>query len=316
MTYTNTATADDVLADIDLNGKTALITGASGGLGEETARALAARGAQVTIVARTSDKLAAAADRILQTTGRQVEIDVLELDKPESIRQFAERWCQQHQALDILINNAGIMMCPLSRTPQGWELQFATNHLGHFLLTNLLAEPLKRSGNARVVTVASSAHNVASINFDDIHYQQRDYCPIDAYGQSKTANIWFSTELDHRWKLDGVRAFSLHPGGIQTDLGRQLTPDVMAKLMSIIQAGSPASAENSGGGKTIPQGAATSCYAAVSPQLDDEGGLYLVDCSPAIAGDHISHNHAIWAYDKTGASRLWDLSNEMLGTRF
>ena len=312
MAFDQSSTTDDVLAGIDLSGKTAIVSGATAGLGEETARALAAHGADVTILGRGQDKLDAAAARILETTGRGVETGVLELGKPTTIRAFTEGWLAAHGRLDFLINNAGIMMCPLTRTAEGWEMQFATNHLGHFLLTNLLMPALKVSGAARVVSVSSAGHNMAPVDLDDIHYDNRAYDPIDAYGQSKTANIWFVNELDRRRKADGIRGFSLHPGGIHTDLGRHLTPEIYDALMEIIR--------TRGGGdgemKTIPQGAATSCYAATSPKLDGKGGLYLVNCAVAEPGDHIVLNHAPWAFDPESESRLWEMSNRMLGTDF
>lgn len=312
MTFGKTSTTDDVLAGIDLSGKTAIVTGASGGLGEETARALVAHGANVTILARSQEKLDAAAARIKNATGRDVETGTLELHKPATVRAFVENWLSSHDTLDILVNNAGIMMCPLSRTDEGWEMQFATNHLGHFLLANLMVPAMKKSGSARVVSVASAGHAMASVDFDDIQYEHRDYDPIDAYGQSKTANVWLANEMDRRFKDDGIRAFSLHPGGIQTDLGRHLTPDVLERLMEIVRSGGGGNGEY----KTIPQGAATSCYAAASPELNGKGGLYLVDCAVAEAGDDLFANPAKWAYDSEAAAKLWDVSNEMLSTEF
>ena len=311
MNFDSTSTTDDVLSGIDLGGRTAIVTGASGGLGEETARALAAHGAYVTIVARSQDKLDAAAARIKEATGHEVETGTLELHKPATVRAFAEKWLADHDKLHILINNAGIMMCPLTRTKEGWELQFATNHLGHFLLTNLLVPALKNAASARVVSVASAGHNVATVDLDDVNYERREYDPIEAYGQSKTANVWFASEFDKRFQSAGIRAFSLHPGGIQTDLGRHLTEDVLKELLELIRARG-----GEEGGKTIPQGAATSCYAATSAELDGKGGLYLVDCQVARAGNSITADHAPWAYDETGAARLWDVSNKLLGTEF
>ena len=306
------STTDEVLAGIDLTGKTIIVTGASGGLGEETARAMAAHGADVTILARSQEKLNAAATRIFESTGNKVKIGVLELHKPDTIRAFAKNWLSHHDKLDILVNNAGIMMCPMTHTEEGWELQFATNHLGHFLLTNLLVPALKKSRSARVISVASGGHNVASVDFDDINYDHRTYSAVEAYGQSKTANIWFSNELDRRLKSDGIRSFSLHPGGINTDLGRHLTPEIYEELMEIIRT----RGNGEGSNKTIAQGAATSCYAATSPELNGKGGLYLVDCDIAKPGEHVTRNHAPWAYDVKGAVKLWELSNELLGTNY
>ena len=312
MKFDSKSTTDQVLDGIDLSGKNAIVTGASGGLGEETARALAAHGADVTLAARSREKLRAAASRIKASSGQDVEVGVLELDKPDSVRAFALDWLARHDRLDILVNNAGVMMCPLTRTAEGWELQFATNHLGHFLLTNLLVPALKRAGSARVVSVASAGHNMATVDFNDVNYDRRSYSAVDAYGQSKTATIWFANELDRRLKRDGIRAFSLHPGGINTDLGRHLTPEIYQQLMEIIETRGGGEGEN----KTPGQGAATSCWAATSPELADKGGLYLADCAVAAPGDHVTKNHAPWAYDETAEGRLWNLSNEMLGTEF
>ena len=306
------STADDVLSGIDLSGKTVIVTGASAGIGEETARAMVAHGAAVTLAARSPEKLAAVAERIHDSTGHKVEIGVLELDKPASVRAFAAAWLAQHDTLDILVNNAGIMACPLTRTTEGWELQFATNHLGHFLLTNLLLPALKAGAPSRVVSVSSGGHNMAAVEFDDVHYERREYSEMDAYGQSKTANIWFANELDRRFKDEGIRAFSLHPGGIQTELARYLTDEVMSDIMKVIEA----RADGGEPMKSVPQGAATSCWAATSADLDGKGGLYFVDCQVAPAGENISKHHAPWAYDEHGARRLWDVSNRMLGTDY
>ena len=171
------STTDDVLAGVDLTGKTILVTGASGGLGEETARALAARGAGVTIAARSQDKLDAAAARIGKGTGRTVETGLLALDRPESVRTFAETWMAGHDQLNVLINNAGVMACPLSRTREGWEMQFATNHLGHFLLTNLLLPALKKGAPGRVVNLSSAAHLYATVDLEDPNFVSRATTP-------------------------------------------------------------------------------------------------------------------------------------------
>ena len=312
MTYGATSTTDDVLTGVNLTGKTAIVTGASGGLGEEIARALAAHGANVTIAARSTDRLKNAAERIRANTGRDVGTGLIELDKPAAVRGFAEQWLAEHTSLNFLINNAGIMACPLTRTAEGWEMQFATNHLGHFLLTNLLVPALKAAAPARVVSVSSAGHHLTAVDFEDVNFETREYSEVLAYGQSKTANIWFANELDERLQGDGARAFSLHPGGIHTDVGRHLTEELLNDIMEIMRT-------RGGGGapmKSIPQGAATSCWAATAPDLEGRGGLYLVDCQVAEPGDNINTHHAQWAYDKDGAARLWDLSNEMLETAF
>ena len=312
MTFDRSSTTGDVLSGIDLTGKTVIITGASAGLGAETARALAARGAEVTLVARSTEKLAHVAEEIHSATRRKPEIASLELDKPSTVRSFAETWLASQDTLDLLINNAGIMATPFTRTVEGWESQFATNHLGHFLLTNLLAPALKASGSARVINLSSAGHWFSPVDLDDPNYERRAYEPLAAYGQSKTANIWFSLELGRRWAEHGVSSFAVHPGGIQTELDRNLDPSV-AEMFENWK-------EDAGDLlKTIPQGAATSCWAATSASLKGTTGLYLEDCQiskPAESRDPMHGGHAPHAYDAQGAAGLWDLSNQLLGTSF
>ena len=301
---------DEVLSGCDLRGKTVMVTGASAGIGEETARAMAASGADVTLVARNLNKLEAVAARIRSVARGSIEIGTIELDKPDSIRTFTLDWLNRHRQLDILINNAGIMGTPLTRTPEGWELQFATNHLGHFLLTGLLIPVLKAAAPARVVNLSSGGHWFSPVVFDDIHFERRDYDKMLAYGQSKTANIWFATELNRRFSPEGVTGFAVHPGAIKTDLGRYSSEEEIQRLLALVEDAGVSM-------KTIPQGAATSCWAAVSPELNGKGGLYLEDCHIAEAGsDMMNGGYASHAYDTDGAKRLWMLSNELLGTRF
>jgi len=311
MKYDRNSTTTDVLNDIDLSGKTALVTGASTGLGAETARALAACGADVTLVARSVNKLSKVAESIQLETGRLPETATLELDKPATIRSFAADWLGRHRKLDILINNAGIMAPPLTRTAEGWESQFATNHLGHFLLTNLLSDVIKAAGKARIVNLSSAGHWYSPVDLDDPNYQNRDYDALQAYGQSKTANIWFAMELARRWADRGVTSFAVHPGGIQTELGRNLEPEVAKSFEQLLK-------DYPDIWKTVSQGAATSCWAATSPELNGKTGLYLEDChiSEPGSGDAIDGGYAPYAYDTDGAKQLWTLSNDLLGTEF
>ncbi len=311
MSFDRNSTTSDVLQGIDLTGKTALVTGGSTGLGAETARALASCGASVTIVARSAEKLAKVAEIIKAETGQDVETATLELDKPDTIRGFAENWLTAHDTLDILVNNAGIMATPLTRTAEGWESQFATNHLGHFLLTNLLAKPIKAAGAARVVNLSSAGHWYSTVDLDDPNYLNRDYEPMQAYGQSKTANIWFTLELARRWADHGVTSFAVHPGGIQTELGRNLDPALLERFEQMIR-------DYPDLWKTIPQGAATSCWAATSPDLNSKTGLYLEDCHVAEPGgkDIMEGGYVPHAYDADGAQELWTLSNTLLRTSF
>lgn len=313
MTFAASSTADDVLAAIDLTDKNAIVTGGSGGIGEETARALAAHGANVTITGRSTEKLATAAEQLSNATATSVTTGAIDLADPASVRAFAESWLATHGTLHILINNAGIMGLPLIRTKEGWELQFATNHLGHFLLTNLLIDALLAAESSRVVNTSSAGHNVAPVDLEDPHFLHRSYSPLGAYGQSKTANIWFATELDRRFADRGLRAFSAHPGGIGgTSLSRDLAPEFMDEVAAAVEGRTGGLSDS----KTLAQGAATQCWAATAPELAEHGGRYLVDCQIAKPGNIIYKNHAPWAYDQDGAAALWELSNQLLDTSF
>ncbi|MBY0510524.1 MAG: SDR family NAD(P)-dependent oxidoreductase [Rhodospirillaceae bacterium] len=310
MTFGHDTTTDEVLAGIDLAGKRAIVTGASTGLGEETARALASRGAAVTLAVRDTAKGEAAAGRIRASTGsNNIDVGVAELSVPDSVRAFAKTWLAGNTKLDILINNAGIMACPLARTREGWEMQFATNHLGHFLLTCLLVPALRAADKARVVNLSSAGHHLSNVDFDDPHFERRDYDKWVSYGQSKTANVLFSVELTKRLAKDGITANAVHPGGIQTELGRHLVPEDIQILMARTQ--------SSGGFKykTIPSGAATSVWAATSPTLTGRGGLYLEDCGIAQPGSGVS-GYSPYARDEAGAAKLWALSEKTLGEKF
>lgn len=303
-------TTEEVLAGIDLAGHLALVTGATTGLGFETARALAAAGAQVVITARSAAKADDAVARLQAETGSlAVSGGVLELDSLASVRAFAKWFTEGHQSLSMLINNAGVMACPLGRTTDGFETQFGTNHLGHFLLTGLLLPTLTATGSARVVALSSRAHHRSPVVFDDWNYEHRDYDKWVAYGQSKTANILFAVELDRRLADRGVRAFAVHPGVIMTELGRHLGPEDFAA----VQQRSPDELVF----KTIPAGAATSVYAATAPELEGSGGCYLEDCHIAEADD-VSTVRGVRSYalDAAAASRLWSLSEQLVGASF
>ena len=307
-------TTDEVLEAIDLTGKVAIVTGASGGLGAETARALASKGAAVTIAARDLTRAKAMADQIKKSTGNpNIDVGELELDKPDSVRAFAKNYLENHDELNILINNAGVMACPLNRTTQGWEMQFATNHLGHFLLSCLLSPALVQGSPARVVNLSSGGHNFAPVDFDDIHFNHRDYDKFQSYGQSKTANILFSIELDNRLKGRGVRVNAVHPGVIMTDLGRHMSEEDIQVIMGNRPEGSPEMVF-----KEIPAGAATSVWIATSPDLDGVGGQYAQDCS-LVEPDTVDSGTggwAKWAQGQDDARRLWSMSEEMLDETF
>jgi len=305
-------TADEALAGIDLAGRVAVVTGASGGLGAETARALAARGAEVILASRDQTRGARAAAAIRDATGNDaVHAETLDLLDRASIRAFAARLRASHDALHILIDNAGLMACPLARSPEGWEAQFATNHLGHFLLTGLLIPALIAGAPARVVVLSSAGHQRAPVDFDDLHWERRPYDKWAAYGQSKTANALFAVALDRRLAPAGVRAFAVHPGAIATDLSRHLTPEDIGPLLERVRT-------LAGGLKEIPAGAATSVWAATAPELEGQGGLYLEDCRPSApcgtAG--VTTGYMPYAVDPALAERLWAVSEELVGERF
>jgi NAD(P)-dependent dehydrogenase (short-subunit alcohol dehydrogenase family) len=296
------STAADVIAGIDLSGKRAIVTGGSSGIGVETARALAGAGADVTLAVRDT----AAGERVAQEIAGPVDVGRLDLADLDSVRAFAEQWSSG--PLDILVNNAGVMYLPerqLSR--EGWELQLATNHLGHFALALWLHDALAAAGDARIVSLSSRGHRFAGVDFDDLHFASRPYDPRVAYGQSKTANILFAVEATRRWRDDGITANAVHPGAIvATNLTRHVDPDDLAKIV----------ASGNYTFKTIEQGAATSVLVATSPLLDGIGGRYFEDCNEAAVdpGDADAESGvAAYALDPDAAAQLWDVSLEALG---
>ncbi len=306
------STTSDVLAGIDLTGKVAIVTGGSGGLGEETARALAEKGARVILTARDRAKGEAAVKGIRSSTGNaNVDMEELELASLESVRGFARRVLAKHQRLHILINNAGVMACPHGKTADGYELQFGTNHVGHFLLTCLLAPALRAGAPSRVVSVSSRGHHASPVVFEDIHFERRAYDKWLAYGQSKTANVLFAVELDRRLGGAGVRAYALHPGVIATELARHMVPEDIEVLRKRMPSGELRF-------KSIPAGAATSVYAATAPELEGKGGLYLEDCHIAAINDVENARDGVRSYalDPQQARQLWTVSEELVGQRF
>ncbi len=312
MTFGPDSTTEEVLEGIDLSGKQALVTGASGGLGAETARALASRGAAVTLAVRDVEKGEGVVESIHRSTGNPaVDLGTLELVSRASIREFAERWLARHDTLHILVNNAGIMACPLARNEQGWELQFATNHMGHFLLSCLLVPALRRGAPARIVNLSSGGHRFGEVDFDDPHFERRAYDKWTAYGQAKTANALFAVELNRRLHSQGITANAVHPGVIVTELGRHLVREDIEALGSRSPTGSLHY-------KKVEAGAATSVWAATSPELEGRGGLYLEDCH--VGKENVEEvavdGYQPWALDPDRAARLWALSEELLGERF
>ncbi|MDQ7907204.1 SDR family NAD(P)-dependent oxidoreductase [Phytohabitans sp. ZYX-F-186] len=300
------STAAEVVAGIDLSGRRAIVTGGASGIGIETARALAGAGAEVTLAVRNLAAGERTAEDITATTGnKQVYVAPLELADRSSVAALVTAW---EGPLHILVNNAGVMAPPLTRTADGWELQFATNHLGHFGLATGLHRALAEAGGARVVSVSSSAHQRSPVVFDDINFERREYLPWEGYGQSKTANVLFAVEASKRWAGDGITVNALHPGGIRTGLQRYVSEEELARLRA--RAGASVAAW-----KTPEQGAATSVLLATSPLLDGVGGRYFEDCDEAVAHQPGSvRGVAGYALDPEAAARLWAVSEELLGS--
>jgi NAD(P)-dependent dehydrogenase (short-subunit alcohol dehydrogenase family) len=302
-------TTDDVIAGVDLRGTVAVITGASTGIGVETARALAAAGAEVVLAGRNADKHAVAMNSIRAQVPAAVLHHVeLDLTSITGARRAASEIAARHRTIGLLVNNAGVMYTPFERTADGFELQFGTNHLGHFAFTLPLLPALVAGAPARIVNLSSGGHRSSDIDWDDPNYEQRPYDKFQAYGQAKTANILFTVELERRLAPHGVHAFAVHPGMIITELSRYMSRDDLKELRSRIVA----SAASSGGAppsyKTVPQGAATSVWACTTPGLEAHGGAYLADCA-------VSSEVAPWAIDPAAARRLWSMSESLTDDR-
>ncbi len=309
MAFNRESTTDDVLEGVRLDGKHALVTGATGGLGIETARALASVGASVTITGRSTEKIDAALATLReQVPGARFDAEELELGSLASVAAAAKRIVEGGLAIDLLLNNAGVMMCPEGRTDDGFETQFGTNHLGHFAWTAGVLPAL--APNARVVTLSSGAHLFGTCDVDDLNWQKRDYDARLAYAQSKTANLWFGSELQRRLG-DRLLSLSVHPGVIQTDLSRHLPEAVLDAMRANLE-------ERGVKVKNVPQGAATSVWAATADELVDHGGAYLLDCRVAgpITEEDPSGGYAPWAYDAENAERLWVESEGLTGVSF
>ena len=304
------STAQEVIAGIDLAGQTALVTGGYSGLGTETVRALAGAGAHVIVGARRPD--AALGD--LAGIDGQISVLPLDLSDPASIDAFAVSVAQIADRLDLLINNAAIMANPLTRDARGYESQFATNHLGHFQLTARLWPLLLKSGHARVVSVSSVGHQRGGPDLSDINFEHREYDKWTAYGQAKSANALFALELDRLGQDQGVRAFSLHPGGIATPLQRHLTREEQIAMGWMDENGKLSDVF-----KSPAQGAATSIWCAVSPLLEGMGGVYCEDCNiAALTGPDTPRYTGASPHirDAALAKALWAKSEEMTGVEF
>lgn len=313
--FTAASTADEVLAGIDLSGKNVIVTGGHTGLGLETTRALAKAGASVTIAARDPARAARAVSGVAR-----VEVRALDLIDPKSIDTFASRWLDAGRPLHILVNNAALAApSEVARDARGYELQFATNHLGHFQLTLALVPALRMAHGARVVNVSSGAQRMGEIRWDDLHFAH-GYDPTRAYAQSKRANVLFAVELERRYAKDGIHAYAVHPGVVVgTVLNSAAGPDALRAMGLIDQAGRPI-IDPAGGKKTPQQGASTSVFAATSPLLSEIGGVYLrdndispIDDEPRpLTADSIPADVVSPSIDPESAKRLWDVSEQLL----
>nr|WP_137676727.1 SDR family NAD(P)-dependent oxidoreductase [Parerythrobacter lutipelagi] len=312
------STADDVLAGKDLSGRTAFITGGYSGLGQETARAMAAKGAHIIIAGRDLSKAEDAAKAIRdEVPNAQIDTIRCDLASLESVRACGTEARKRFSKIDLLINNAGVMACPYGETAEGFEMQFGTNHLGHFLLTKELMPLVEQGDHPRIVNLSSRGHHFAPVDLDDPNFDHREYDKWQSYGQSKTANILFSVGLEDRFADKGVHAIALHPGGIMTNLGRHMTEEDMAWMMKRIEENAKESGEKPQGFKTIPQGAATTCWAATAVALEGTGGVYCEDCHVAeLDDDDPTGGVRSYALDKDNADRLWSLSEKLVGEAF
>jgi NAD(P)-dependent dehydrogenase (short-subunit alcohol dehydrogenase family) len=305
-------TAEEALGGADLQGKVAIVTGGHAGLGLETTRVLSNAGATVVVGSRDPRKAQMAAAKM-----KNVEVGELDLASPASIDHFASEFLISNRALDLLINNAGVMATPLTRDERGYELQFSTNHLGHFQLAARLWPALKKSGNARVVVLSSRGHARGGVDLSDPNFNKRPYDKWAAYGQSKSANSLFAVELDKRGQKHGIRAFAVHPGGILTDLLKYMTDEELSAYGIYRENGAvkvPDVTRVSERFKTLEEGAATTIWCAVSPQLNGKGGVYCEDCDIAAmvpADSKLLSGVRPWAVDKAAAEDLWILSEKL-----
>jgi NAD(P)-dependent dehydrogenase (short-subunit alcohol dehydrogenase family) len=318
--FNEASTTEDVLAGVDLKGKRVLVTGVSAGLGVETARVLVAHGAQVIGAARDLAKARAATTQVLADAANGGGLAMVELDLASlaSVRSCADTLVADGRPIDVVIANAGVMATPFGHTADGFETQFGTNHLGHFVLVNRIASLIAPGG--RLVNVSSSGHRFADVDLGDPNFERTPYDPRVAYGRSKTANILFAVEFDRRHKTRGVRSTALHPGGIQTELGRHLGPAVLEAYVEQINAELAAAGQPPFRWKTVPQGAATSVWAGFVAPAEEVGGRYCEHCHvSAITEGLISPvNEGVrpYALDPERAKALWAKCEEMVGERF
>jgi NAD(P)-dependent dehydrogenase (short-subunit alcohol dehydrogenase family) len=307
------STADEVLEGVNLSGKRVLVTGVSAGLGVETARSLVAHGATVVGTARDLSK----ARRALAEAGNPaVELVEMDLASLASVRKAADDLLKRAKPFDAIIANAGVMACPQGKTADGFETQFGTNHLGHFVFVNKLV-PLLHAGS-RIVTLSSAGHQISDVNLEDPNFEHTEYQPFTGYGRSKTANILYAVALDNRLKGRGIRATSIHPGGIQTELGRHMTPELVEQMMARINRDAKPGQAPAFRFKSVPQGSATSVWAGFVGAADAVGGHYCEDCHVCEVNDDANSRVGVRSYalNLDRANALWRKSEEMVGERF
>lgn len=323
ITFGATSTTEDVLAGIDLTGKRILVTGVSAGLGVETARSLAAHGAQVVGAARDLEKARAATAQVQKdaaANGGSFGLIELDLASLTSVRACADRLMAKGEPFDVVIANAGVMATPFGHTADGFETQFGTNHLGHFVFVNRIARLLRSGG--RLINLSSAGHRYSNVDLQDPNFERTPYEPFVAYGRSKTANILFAVAFDKRHRGRGVRAAAVHPGGIQTELGRYTEPGRIEKLIEQINEQLAAQGKGPFQWKTVPQGAATSVWAGAVAPADEVGGRYCENCHVGnIVPDDVpitvaSEGVRAYALDAKNAEALWKKSEELVGESF
>jgi NAD(P)-dependent dehydrogenase (short-subunit alcohol dehydrogenase family) len=321
--FGETSTTDEVLSGANLKGRRVLVTGVSSGLGVETARSLAAHGAQVVGAARDLKKANAATDQVRKdaaASGGSFELIALDLASLTSVRECADALLKKGEPFDVIIANAGVMATPFGHTEDGFETQFGTNHLGHFVLVNRIA-PLLRAGG-RLISVASAGHRFANVDLEDPNFERTPYDPWVAYGRSKTANILFTVAFDLRHRDHEIRAAAVHPGGIRTELGRHMDPAHWQAMVDQINKQLAAEGKGPFQYKTIPQGAATSVWAGFVASAEEIGGQYCENChvSQIVPEDKPltvnSEGVRAYALDPKTAEALWRKSEDLVGEHF
>jgi NAD(P)-dependent dehydrogenase (short-subunit alcohol dehydrogenase family) len=318
-----TSTTEEVLSGVNLHGKRILVTGVSAGLGVETARSLAAHGAQVVGAARDLTKAEAATSQVRKDAaahGGSFELVELDLASLKSVRACTDKLLAKEEPFDVVIANAGVMATPFGHTVDGFETQFGTNHLGHFVLVNRIASLIRAGG--RLINLSSSGHRYSNVDLQDPNFERTPYEPFVAYGRSKTANILFAVAFDERHRKRGVRAAAVHPGGIHTELGRHIDPSRIQGIIDQMNEQLAAEGKPPFQWKTVPQGAATSVWTGVVAPADEIGGRYCENCHVGyVVPEHvtisaISEGVRGYALDPNTAEALWKKSEELVGESF